>query len=173
MDTLPSGESSPPASEGFSPAFGYDAPHLGARGTSTLLNSALLSAHCKPLRHPTRPGLSLANCQLILTAINAGASRVASGLLGVHAIAITPADPRELVRSSISLISGLPCEKVRSVLQLLFRGLLSVHSRYGLLAHRVAMRPSTSKAPTASLPPPPFRLLPGGTNQFPDGSCTR
>jgi hypothetical protein len=54
-----------------------------------------------------------------------------------------------------------------------FRGLLSVHSRYGLHARRVAMRPSTSKAPTASLPPLPLRLLPGGANQFPGGSYTR
>jgi len=34
-------------------------------------------------------------------------------------------------------------------------------------------RPSTSKAPTASLPPLPLRLLPGGANQFPGGSFTR
>ena len=30
---------------GVTPAFGYGAPHSGARGTLTLLNSALLSAH--------------------------------------------------------------------------------------------------------------------------------
>jgi hypothetical protein len=35
------------------------------------------------------------------------------------------------------------------------------------------MRPFPSKAPTASLPPLPLRLLPGGANQFPGGSCTR
>ena len=35
------------------------------------------------------------------------------------------------------------------------------------------MRPFPSKAPTASLPPLPIRLLPGGANQFPGGSCTR
>ncbi len=29
----------------ITPAFGYGAPHSGARGTSTLLNNALLSAH--------------------------------------------------------------------------------------------------------------------------------
>jgi hypothetical protein len=57
---------------------------------------------------------TLASCQLILTAISAGASRVASGLLGVHAIAITPAGSMELVRSSLSIDCGLPCEKVRS-----------------------------------------------------------
>src|SRR5262244_1301495 len=46
--------------------------------------------------------------------ITAGASRVASGLLCLHAIALIPAGPMELVRSSISIVSGLPCEKVRS-----------------------------------------------------------
>jgi hypothetical protein len=51
---------------------------------------------------------------LILTAITAGASLVASGLLRLHAIAITPAGPTELVRSSISIVSGLPCVTVRS-----------------------------------------------------------
>jgi hypothetical protein len=30
---------------GITPAFGYGAPHSSARGTSTLLNNALLSAH--------------------------------------------------------------------------------------------------------------------------------
>ena len=35
------------------------------------------------------------------------------------------------------------------------------------------MRPFTQRAPTASLPPLPSRLLPGGANQFPGGSCTR
>jgi hypothetical protein len=64
--------------------------------------------YCEPLRHPIRPGLSLASCQLISTAITAGASRVASGLLCVHAVAITPAGSMELVRSSVSIASGLP-----------------------------------------------------------------
>src|SRR5215471_8360011 len=40
--------------------------------------------------------------------ITAGASRVASGLLCLHAIAITPAGPMELVRSSLSIVGGLP-----------------------------------------------------------------
>jgi len=30
---------------GITPAFGYGAPHSSARGTSTLMNNALLSAH--------------------------------------------------------------------------------------------------------------------------------
>ena len=41
-----------PASEAVNPTFGYGAPHLSARGTSTLLNSALLSAHFRIADHP-------------------------------------------------------------------------------------------------------------------------
>jgi hypothetical protein len=33
-----------PGPRGITPAFGYGAPHPSARGTSTLLNNALLSA---------------------------------------------------------------------------------------------------------------------------------
>ena len=54
--------------------------------------------------------------------ITAGASRVASGLLCLHAIAITPAGPMELVRSSLSIVSGLPCETVRSAPAIVFSG---------------------------------------------------
>src|SRR5262249_4825317 len=42
------------------------------------------------------------------------------------------------------------------------RGLLSVHSRYGLAARGAAKAAFPSKAPTDSLPPPPLRLLPAG-----------
>src|SRR5271169_1880035 len=61
MDTLPSGELlvlasgtprlgvtipfSLPGQRGVTPAFGYSTPHSSARGTLTLLNNALLSAH--------------------------------------------------------------------------------------------------------------------------------
>jgi hypothetical protein len=54
--------------------------------------------------------------------ITVGASRVASGLLCLHAIAITPAGPMELVRSSFSIANGLPCEKVRSAPAIVFSG---------------------------------------------------
>ena len=49
-------------------------------------------------------------------------SRVASGLLCLHAIAITPAGPTELVRSSISIVSGLPCVTVRSAPAIIVSG---------------------------------------------------
>src|ERR1017187_3900486 len=81
-----------------------------------------LPRYFEPLRHPIRPGLSLASCPLIPTAITAGGSRVASGLLCVHAIAIIPAGSMELVRSSVSIDCGLPCEKVRSAPAIVFSG---------------------------------------------------
>ena len=82
----------------------------------------MLPRYFEPLPHPIRPGLSLASCQLIPTAITAGASRVASGLLSLHAIAITPAGSMELVRSSVSIASGLPRVTVRSVPAIIFSG---------------------------------------------------
>src|ERR1017187_9764609 len=39
-----------PGPRGITPAFGYGAPHPSARGTSTLLNNALLSAHYGAVR---------------------------------------------------------------------------------------------------------------------------
>ena len=52
----------------------------------------------------------------------AQSSRVASGLLRVHAIAITPAGSMKLVRSSISIDCGLPCVTVRSAPAIVFSG---------------------------------------------------
>jgi hypothetical protein len=85
--------------------------------------------------------------------------------------------PRQVQWSLFARLSPLsaafPVKKSGRLLQLFFRGLLSVHSCYGLHARRVAKRPSTPKAPTASLPPLLLRLLPGGANQFPGGNRTR
>ncbi len=94
------------------------------------------------LRHPIRPGLSLASCQLIPTAITAGASRVASGLLCVHAVAITPAGSMELVRSSVSIVSGLPRVTVRSAPAITF-------SRPA--QRSLALRPARSRSRQATL----------------------
>jgi hypothetical protein len=71
---------------------------------------------------PPHTARSLASCQLILIRITAGASRVASGLLCVHAIAITPAGPMKLVRSSLFIDCGLPCVTVRSAPAIVFSG---------------------------------------------------
>ena len=83
---------------------------------TTFLTSALSSAGITrlhrsygPLRHPMRPGLALASCQLILTAITAGASRgCLSGPFCLHAVANTPAGLMEPVRSYCPINIGLP-----------------------------------------------------------------
>ena len=124
-----------------------------------------------PPPHTARP--SLTSYRLTPTTITAGASRVASGLLCLHAIAITPAGPTELVRSLISIVSGLPCVTVRSAPAIIVSG--PAQRSLTLWPVRSPSRLATlyTKAPAASLPPPPFRLLPRGANQFPGGSCTR
>ena len=55
-----------PGQRGITPAFGYDAPHPSAEGTSTPLTHALPSTHCEPLRHPAAPGLSLTGVRLVI-----------------------------------------------------------------------------------------------------------
>jgi hypothetical protein len=67
-----------------------------------------LRQYYEPLRHPSRPGPSLASCQLIQIAITAGTSRVAYGPLCLHAVANTPAGLMELVRSYFPINFGLP-----------------------------------------------------------------
>src|ERR1700691_1725749 len=126
-----------------------------------------------PLRHPIRPGLALASCQLIDTTITAGASRVASGLLCLHAIAITPVGSVELVRSSIPTAGGLPRVTVRSAPAIVFSGPAQRSLMLWPARSRSRQATLTPRAPTALLPPLPPRLLPGGANQFPGGSCTR
>ena len=107
------------------------------------------------------------------TAITAGVSRVASGLLCLHAIAITPAGPLELIRSSPSLVSGLPCEKVRSAPAIVVSGpaqrslmLWPARSRSRLATLSIESSDSFVASTAAS-------IATGGANQFPGGSRTR
>ena len=68
-----------------------------------------LRRYCEPLRHPSRPGPSLASCQLIHTAITAGTSRVVYSPHCLHAIANTPAGLMEtLFAHSIPSASAFP-----------------------------------------------------------------
>jgi hypothetical protein len=131
-----------PGQRGVTPAFGYSAPHSSARGTLTLLNNALLSAHYEPLRHPIRPGLSLASCQLIHPAITAGTSRVAYGPLCLHAVANTPAGLMEFIRSYDSISFGLPTNRGGSAPAL---------SVSGPAQRSLALRPARSPSRLATL----------------------
>ena len=164
----------PPADDVVTAIFGYGAPHSSARGTSTLPNNALLSAHYGPLRHPTRPGLALASCRLIRPAITAGASRVAPDPLCLHAVATTPAGPMELIRSL--LLHRLRPSPDYSWVSSCIISFVACSAFTHVTTYRLAkspMRPSTPEAPAALLPPPPLRLLPGGAIQFPGGFISR
>src|SRR5215813_12014705 len=66
-----------------------------------------LRRYYKPLRHPSRPGLSLTSCRLIRNAITAGTSRVAYGPLCLHAVANTKTDGN-LFAHTIPINYGLP-----------------------------------------------------------------
>jgi hypothetical protein len=57
---------------GFTPAFGYDAPHPSIRGTLTLLNNALLSAHCRALRLPAALPASLGFLRFAVPSLRLG-----------------------------------------------------------------------------------------------------
>jgi hypothetical protein len=115
---------------------------LRATGPLPYTGTTRLQRYSEPFRHPIRPGLSLASCQLILAAITAGASRVTAGLLCAHAVAITPAGSMELIRSSVSIASGLPRVTVRSAPAIIF-------SRPA--QRSLALRPARSRSRQATL----------------------
>ena len=69
----------------------------------------------------------------------AGASRVASAPRCLHAVAHTPAGPMNPFAHTVASASAFPVRKAGRLLHYPFRGLLSVHLRYGLHAHRVAL----------------------------------
>jgi hypothetical protein len=128
-----------------------------------------LPRYYEPLRHPTRPGLTLARCQLTPTAVTAGTSRVASDPRCLHADVNTPAGQMKRVRSYPPSTAAFPRFRAGRLLHCPFRGLLNVHSHFGLQARQVANTTLYRSAPTASLPPLSLRLLPGGANQIPGG----
>ena len=105
---------------------------------------------------------------MIASAITAGASRVATGQLCLLAVAITPAGLMELVRSYCPINGGPPTlHGGRAPALIVSRpAQRSLHVTACMLA-KSPKRPSTPEAPTASFPPPPLRLLPGGANPVP------
>ena len=98
-----------------------------------------------------------------------------------HAVSYTPADSLGPIARGPAYSSRYPGRQRRrpsprqrwvGVRDKTFGASSDVHLRYGLPARGTAERSFSSKAPTASLPPPPLRLLPAGANQLPGGSYT-
>src|SRR3954447_17053451 len=110
-----------------------------------------------------------------------GASRVASGLLFGHAAANTPVGPLDRIAHGTAYSTRFPLIQRRRPSPEVgrvgshitaFGACSAFTTRCGLPARGAALRPFASKAPAASLPPPPLRLLPAGATQLPGGDFT-
>ena len=110
-----------------------------------------------------------------------GASRVASDLLFGHAAANTPVGPLGRIARGTAYSNRFPLTQRRRPSPELWRvgshitafGACSAFTtRCGLPDRGATLWPFPSKAPAASLPPPPLRLLPAGATQVPGGDCT-
>jgi hypothetical protein len=98
-----------------------------------------------------RPGLSLTGVRLRVThPHHAGLLVLRPISVCRHAIVITPVVPPGSIRSWDGLFQPFPCSPAAAAFpvnlpgrrpHLSFRGLLDVHSRYGLPARRAAKRP--------------------------------
>ena len=89
-----------------------------------------------PPPQPARPVSHELPVDLLST--TAGASRVASGPLCLHAVANTPAGPMGSFARPVPSTSAFPRFSTGRLLHHPFRGLLSVHLHYGLHARQVA-----------------------------------
>jgi hypothetical protein len=121
----------------------------------------------EPVRHPTRPGLSLAGFRLAARhpPLAFPVLRRFSGCR--HAVAITPV----ATRLGLNLLPWISSRR-RPSPSLCWVGChiacfeaCSAFTFVTACLRRVAKRPSTSKAPAVSLPPPLLRLLPAGARR--------
>jgi hypothetical protein len=136
-------------------------PHRLELGPLPSTGITRLQQYYEPIRHPTEPGPALTSRQLVLPPFD-GASRVAS----VFLLCVLSPLPRQNNQVHASLTSPamsafLPLGRSR-LPHHVFRGLLSVHSRYGPHIRGVANPPFTPEASAASLPPRLLQLLPAG-----------
>jgi hypothetical protein len=119
---------------GITPAFGYGAPHPGAKGTLTLLNNVLLSTHYEPLRHLPPPTPSLTGEALVPSTPLPHGCR-----LLLLRTTLIPCVLSSLPRWNRRLLFSFASPATSAFLVIMasrlphrhFRGLLDVHSRYG------------------------------------------
>ena len=131
-----------------------------------------------PLRHPSRPGLSLAGVPLAVTRRHRGGFLCCVGFLpqtchchypGGTAGSYRSVLPRQGQEAHSPATAAFPISVVGRLPHRCFRGLLSIHFRYGLPARGTARQSFPSKAPTVSFPPPPLQLLPADATKLPGG----
>jgi hypothetical protein len=138
-----------------------------------------LPQYYEPLRHPKRPGLSLTGVRLSSRDSPSGASRVASDLLYRHAVAITPVGSLDLIASrgvtpNSPATTAFPVSVAGRLPHYPFRGLLSVHSRYGLSARGVAKTTLCIEGFGGLVTSTAAPIATGWSDQeLPGGTCTR
>ena len=91
-----------------------------------------------PLRHPTRPGLALAGCRLEVTHLHRWGFPCCTRSPCASMPSPAPRRDRWVLRSSRPATAAFPESQAGRLPCCLFRGLLGVHSRYGLHARQVA-----------------------------------
>ena len=119
--------------------------------------------YCEPLRHPRAAGPSLTGVRLII-------AEPASGLPVLRALPLCTCCRHYPGAAAGCIVCSLPQPCQPSPIwqsgrpaHRPFRGLLGVHSRYGLHTHAATNSWHASpKASTVSLPPQLLRLLPAG-----------
>src|SRR5262245_12614577 len=128
----------------------------------------------EPLRPPIRPRLALASCQLILikydhrwgfpcccwSTLPTCRRHYPGRSDGARSLVLSP-----------QRRPSLDTRRVGSCVNRFEACSAFTHVTACMLA-KSPTRPSTPEAPTASFPPPPLRLLPGGANQLPGGTFT-
>ena len=188
------GRAVPPAtSEAFREVLGSSPlsfRFLVASGTDPSTQAPSLGGHYPlhryygPVRLPPRPGLSLAGLRLATCSASGVGLACCVCLPCQHAVATAPVDPSPLLVLAFDSLEcdggGLPhgsagsastsgCFGACSAFTCAQRGIITAC----WLAESSTDDPFTSKASADSLPPRLFRLLPGGTSNFPGGTCTR
>src|SRR5262249_45824244 len=155
----------PPADEVFSAVFGYSAPHLSARGSSTLLSDALLThtADLPATPHTARP-------------ISHELPVDPMGLPVLHLVssACLPSPLPRQVRWSVFArpspwSAAYPMKKLGRLCNCCFGACSAFTHVMTCTLAESPTRSFPSKAPTASLPPLSFRL-PRGERTSSEGS---
>ena len=109
-----------------------------------------LPRYYEPVRHPARPGLSLAGVRSEVTRLRRSGLPVLQVLpLYRHAVAITPVGSSGQIAHGTAYSTRFPCSPTTAAFPVTlagrlprqaFRGLLSIHSRYGLSTRCTAGR---------------------------------
>ena len=135
-----------------------------------------------PLRHPRRPGLSLAGVRLRVTRPHRWGFPCCVGSPCTDMPSSLPRWPAGADRSWDGLFQPFPCSPATAAFPVSvpgrlphwsFRGLLDVHSRYGLPARRTAMRPVCLEGSDGFVASTAAPIATGWSDPVAGGDCTR